>query len=130
MRTVEDIIALLGGPEPAARHCGIGTEAVRKWRQARAIPAKHWPAILAATGLALTDLPGASPAPAAANAAPTPPETHPAMTQPDTIPEGATACLVLGDGIVRWGRGFGAHTPSPGAGAVGGVCFNTGMTGY
>ena len=50
MRSVEEIIDLLGGPEAAAGRCGVGTEAIRKWRQARAIPAKHWPAILTATG--------------------------------------------------------------------------------
>ncbi len=125
-RTVEDIIALMGGPEAAAQRCGIGTEAVRKWRQARAVPAKHWPAILAATRLALADLPGAPPA-----------ESPVSMTDPDRIPEGqdgarapdgATACLVLGDGTVLWGSGFGAQTGAEGA--VGEVCFNTGMTGY
>ena len=120
MRTVEDIIGLLGGPETAARRCGVGTEAIRKWRQARAIPARHWPAILAATGLTLSELPGAPPV------AETPaPMAHPDMTKP----EGATACLVLGDGTVLWGIGFGAHTP-PGNPPVGEVCFNTGMTGY
>jgi carbamoyl-phosphate synthase small subunit len=50
-------------------------------------------------------------------------------TAPDAIPEGATACLVLGDGSVFWGRGFGAHTPAGNA-PVAEVCFNTGMTGY
>ena len=40
-------------------------------------------------------------------------------------PEGATGVLVLADGTVVWGRGFGAE----GAG-VGEVCFNTAMTGY
>jgi carbamoyl-phosphate synthase small subunit len=122
MRTVEDIVALLGGPEAAAQRCGIGTEAVRKWRQARAIPAKHWPAILAATGLALADLPGAPPAETPA------PMTPPPPPQTDSIPEGADACLVLGDGTILWGRGFGAHSAA--GGAVGEVCFNTGMTGY
>jgi len=40
-------------------------------------------------------------------------------------PAGATGCLVLADGTVIWGRGFGA------VGAmVGEVCFNTAMTGY
>lgn len=40
-------------------------------------------------------------------------------------PDGATGVLVLADGSVAWGRGFGA------AGlAVGEVCFNTAMTGY
>ncbi|MBO9726465.1 MAG: glutamine-hydrolyzing carbamoyl-phosphate synthase small subunit [Novosphingobium sp.] len=40
-------------------------------------------------------------------------------------PEGATGVLVLSDGHVVWGRGFGAV-----AEAVGEVCFNTAMTGY
>jgi len=40
-------------------------------------------------------------------------------------PEGATACLVLADGTVFWGRGVGAETST-----VGEVCFNTAMTGY
>ncbi len=116
MRTVEEIIALLGGPEAAAARCGVGTEAIRKWRQARAIPAKHWPAVLAATGLTLADLPG-TPAET--------PRTEPAMPAADTPPEGATGCLVLADGTVLWGRGFGAETAQ-----VGEICFNTGMTGY
>ncbi|WP_198371241.1 glutamine-hydrolyzing carbamoyl-phosphate synthase small subunit [Roseomonas rosulenta] len=116
MRTVEEIVALLGGPEAAATRCGVGTEAIRKWRQARAIPAKHWPAVLAATGLTLADLPG-TPAET--------PRTEPAMASPDTPPDGATACLVLADGTVFWGRGFGAE-----AAMVGEICFNTGMTGY
>ncbi|MCL4674001.1 MAG: carbamoyl phosphate synthase small subunit, partial [Sphingomonadaceae bacterium] len=40
-------------------------------------------------------------------------------------PKGATGCLVLADGTVLWGRGFGAS-----GSAVGEVCFNTAMTGY
>jgi carbamoyl-phosphate synthase small subunit len=40
-------------------------------------------------------------------------------------PEGATGVLVLSDGTVVWGRGFGAVGE-----AVGEVCFNTAMTGY
>ena len=40
-------------------------------------------------------------------------------------PKGATGCLVLADGTVIWGRGFGAT-----GSAVGEVCFNTAMTGY
>lgn len=40
-------------------------------------------------------------------------------------PPGATGVLVLADGTVIWGRGFGAH-----GSAVGEVCFNTAMTGY
>lgn len=40
-------------------------------------------------------------------------------------PVGATAVLVLADGYVAWGRGFGAQ-----GSAVGEVCFNTSITGY
>ena len=40
-------------------------------------------------------------------------------------PDGATAVLVLADGHIAWGRGFGAVGD-----AVGEVCFNTAMTGY
>jgi carbamoyl-phosphate synthase small subunit len=40
-------------------------------------------------------------------------------------PKGATGVLVLADGTVLWGRGFGAV-----GNAVGEVCFNTAMTGY
>ncbi len=40
-------------------------------------------------------------------------------------PSGATGVLVLADGTVVWGRGFGAAGAS-----VGEVCFNTAMTGY
>ncbi|HZH47749.1 MAG TPA: glutamine-hydrolyzing carbamoyl-phosphate synthase small subunit [Roseococcus sp.] len=122
MRSVEDILILLGGAEAAAAQCQVGTEAIRKWRQARFIPAKHWPAILDATGLSLADLP------------------RPAQDLPDKdtampdissqgashgVPEGATAVLVLDDGSVHWGVGFGAHGT-----CVAEICFNTGMTGY
>ena len=107
MANIDDIIDRLGGADAAARLTGVGLEAVRKWRQARAIPPKHWSTIMAATGLpveALSDAPAAEP----------------------DVPQGATAVLVLADGSAFWGRGFGAHT----AGRVGEVCFNTGMTGY
>ncbi len=40
-------------------------------------------------------------------------------------PNGATGVLVLADGAVIWGQGFGAEGV-----AVGEVCFNTAMTGY
>ncbi|MDE2517417.1 MAG: glutamine-hydrolyzing carbamoyl-phosphate synthase small subunit [Rhodospirillales bacterium] len=136
--TVEFIIDRLGGAEAAANLTGVGTEAVRKWRQARAIPARHWPAVIAATGLSLADLAGAPVLNAAAfsrAAAPSsqrPPMSEPAATPPqtgaDAIPPGATAALVLADGSVLWGRGFGAHTGA--TPRVGEVCFNTAMTGY
>ncbi|MDB5682537.1 MAG: carbamoyl-phosphate synthase small subunit [Sphingomonas bacterium] len=47
-------------------------------------------------------------------------ENHPARP-----PQGATGVLVLADGSLIWGRGFGAV-----GSAVGEVCFNTAMTGY
>ena len=40
-------------------------------------------------------------------------------------PKSATGVLVLADGTVLWGKGFGAA-----GAAVGEVCFNTAMTGY
>lgn len=113
MPSVSEIIDRLGGIDAAARLTGVGTEAVRKWRQAAAIPSRHWPAVIAATGLSLTDLQGGA-------AVPEPDESQP--------PQGATAALILADGAVFWGRGFGAHTNAPAP--VGEVCFNTGMTGY
>ncbi len=109
--SVDDVIARLGGAEAGARLLGVGTEAVRKWRQLRSIPSRHWPAVIAATGLALSDLPGAG--------------AQPEPTRGDAPPE-ATAALVLADGTVFWGRGFGAYAEA----AVGEVCFSTGMTGY
>jgi carbamoyl-phosphate synthase small subunit len=121
MQTVEAIIAILGGPEPAAARLGIGTEAIRKWRQARAIPAKHWPAVIAATGLALDDLPKATPR----TEPPVTDSMSPDATDPARAPEGATAVLVLDDGSVFRGRGFGAHGTT-----VAEICFNTAMTGY
>ena len=44
---------------------------------------------------------------------------------PKSQPDGATGVLVLADGTILWGIGYGAS----GAG-VGEVCFNTAMTGY
>ncbi|WP_376100296.1 glutamine-hydrolyzing carbamoyl-phosphate synthase small subunit [Roseomonas sp. CCTCC AB2023176] len=126
MQSVEQILTLMGGAAAAASRLGVGTEAIRKWRQARAIPAKHWPAVLGATGLALADLPRGDAASTPANApSPAPESPMPTTTDPDAVPEGATAALILSSGAVIWGRGFGA------AGSrVGEVCFNTSMTGY
>ena len=52
------------------------------------------------------------------------------MAEPKPIampakPDGATGVLVLANGEVAWGRGFGAE-----GAAVGEVCFHTAMTGY
>jgi carbamoyl-phosphate synthase small subunit len=113
--TVEELLARLGGAEAAAERLGVSTEAIRKWRQARTIPARHWPALIAATGLELSDLPGAA-------------RTAESAGPSDQPPPGATAVLVLADGTRFWGRGFGAHTGEEPP--VGEVCFTTGMTGY
>ena len=48
-----------------------------------------------------------------------------APANPSAAPSGATGVLVLADGTVLWGVGYGAS----GAG-VGEICFNTAMTGY
>jgi carbamoyl-phosphate synthase small subunit len=104
-KSIAELIDLLGGPDAAAELTGVTTEAVRKWRSADAIPSRHWPAIMAATGLGMKAFLRA-------------PESE--------IPAGATAALVLADGTVFWGRGFGA----PGVSKPSELCFCTGMTGY
>ncbi|MCC7280740.1 MAG: glutamine-hydrolyzing carbamoyl-phosphate synthase small subunit [Acetobacteraceae bacterium] len=114
--TVDGIIEAMGGAEATARRLGVGTEAVRKWRQAHSIPSRHWPSIIAATGLALADMPGADTI-----------ESATAMPDATTAPDGATAALALADGTVFWGRGFGAHSAGTEPAEI---CFNTGMTGY
>ena len=111
MLTVEEIVHRLGGPDAAASLLRVGTEAIRKWRQARAIPTKHWSAVVAATGLSFTDLQ---------------PQARAAMPDTNDVPAGASAVLMLADGTAFWGRGFGAHTDA----RVGEICFNTGMSGY
>jgi carbamoyl-phosphate synthase small subunit len=119
MMSVDSIIERLGGADSAARRLGVGTEALRKWRQNSAIPTRHWPVLIQLTGLTLSDMPGNTSTAVA-------PQESRAMSDPSSAPDGATACLVLADGGVVWGRGFGAH----GAGEPAEVCFNTGMTGY
>jgi carbamoyl-phosphate synthase small subunit len=126
--SIDYIIERMGGAEAAARLTGVGTEAVRKWRQSRAIPSRHWAAVARATGLTMADLQTIPPDQASA----------PMTDQTDPVPAGATAVLVLADGTFFWGRGFGANTaPANTAPAntasqcpVGEVCFSTGMTGY
>ncbi len=98
--SIDHIIERLGGADAAARLTGVGTEAVRKWRQSRAIPSRHWPAVMAATGLTMADLQTAFPDQASATM----------QHATDTVPAGATAVLVLADGSLFWGRGFGANT--------------------
>src|SRR5271163_3675483 len=91
--TVDSIIDRLGGAEAAAQLTGVGTEAVRKWRQSGAIPSRHWPAVIAATGLTLADL---SDAPALRTGA-TMPETAPA---PQAVPPVLGPRGVASDGVV------------------------------
>src|ERR1700722_3150680 len=96
--TVDLIIDRLGGADAAARLTGVEPEAVRKWRQAGAIPSRHWPAVIAATGLSLADL---SDAPALRARSTMPetveaPQAVPSGLVPDSlVPPGATAALVL-----------------------------------
>ncbi len=115
--SVETIIDRLGGAQEAARLAGVGTEAVRKWRQARVIPSKHWTAIIGATGLGLADLQAAAV------------EGGDEAELAEVAPAGATAALVLADGTLLWGRGFGAYT-SDATHGIGEICFCTGITGY
>ena len=122
--SIDHIIERLGGADAAARLTGVGTEAVRKWRQSRAIPSRHWPAVAAATGLTMADLQTSSPEQGNVSMQ----EATDSAPAGDSVPDGATAVLVLADGTVFWGHGFGAntHATTP----VGEVCFSTGMTGY
>jgi carbamoyl-phosphate synthase small subunit len=104
--SIAELIDRLGGADAAATLTGVTTEAIRKWRSAGAIPSRHWPAIMAATGLSMDDLPR--------------------LAGESDTPPGATAALVLADGSVFWGRGFGAF----GISKPSELCFCTGMTGY
>ena len=115
MISINHIIERMGGADVAAQLTGVGPEAVRKWRQNNAVPSRHWPAVIAATGLTIADLQSSS-------------QPMKAAMPEDTAPEDATAALVLADGTILWGRGFGAHTGS--LNPVGEVCFSTGMSGY
>ncbi|MBS1062281.1 glutamine-hydrolyzing carbamoyl-phosphate synthase small subunit [Gluconobacter wancherniae] len=115
---IDRIIEKAGGAEQIAALAGVGLEAVRKWRQSRMVPTKHWPAMLRVPGIELQDLNPTD------NSAPIRQERE--TDVPNTCPTGANAALVLADGTILWGRGFGAHT----GGAVGELCFSTGMTGY
>ena len=103
---IEEILRRLGGADAAATLTGVSPEAVRKWRSANAIPPRHWSAICAATGLTMADF-----------------SAPPADSE---VPPNATAALVLADGSIFWGRGFGAF----GVTAPSELCFNTGLTGY
>ncbi|MCC7426087.1 MAG: glutamine-hydrolyzing carbamoyl-phosphate synthase small subunit [Alphaproteobacteria bacterium] len=96
MLTIDSILARLGGPEAAARLCNVSTEAIKKWRQARAIPARHWPAIARETGLSLDAIAAHAEPGAATSAAPNtgstgraPPSAAPATSLPRPQPGAA-----------------------------------------
>ncbi|CAI9121828.1 glutamine-hydrolyzing carbamoyl-phosphate synthase small subunit [Brytella acorum] len=127
---IDSIIAKVGGPEAMASLTGVGLEAIRKWRQARAIPSKHWTALLRQPDITLSDLTPDDLIPNDLTSGDPTPESSQDRSETavnDTPPDGATAALVLADGTVLWGRGFGAHTSGA---AIGELCFSTGMTGY
>lgn len=131
--SIDSIIARLGGSEATASLTGVGTEAIRKWRQAQAIPARHWPVIAQAAGLSLEDLRPASTV--TDRHSPATGSSKTGTSMPDARPDGATAALVLADGSVFWGKGFGAFTPAQSAAenagqSMGEICFSTSMTGY
>lgn len=107
--SIDSIIARLGGPEATASLTGVGTEAIRKWRQAQAIPARHWPVIAQAAGLSLEDFRPAStvtdrPSPSTGS-------SKTGTPMPDARPDGATAALVLADGSVFWGKALAPLPP-------------------
>jgi carbamoyl-phosphate synthase small subunit len=112
MPDLDPLIDQAGGPERVAALCGVSTEAVRKWRERGAVPGRHWAALAAAARVPLSRLASAA-------------EADEASENVGAEPDQATALLVLADGTVFRGRGFGAT-----ASAVGEVCFNTAMTGY
>ena len=118
--SIDHIIERLGGADAAARLTGVGTEAVRKWRQSRAIPSRHWPAVIAATGLTMADLQTASPDQASATDATTRPTPFPRAPPPSWCWRMA-ACS---------GAAASAPTPRQPQRRSGEVCFSTGMTGY
>lgn len=114
MMNIDTIISHLGGTEEAARITKVSTEAIRKWKQARAIPSRHWATIIQATGLTLQDLQ---------------PEEYNNSELNTNRPSKATAVLLLEDGTILWGTGFGAYSSKDNL-ALGEICFSTGMTGY
>jgi len=105
--TVDDIIDRRGAD--AAAGLGVAPRRFESGGSRTHPPATGRPA--GRDGLALHDLPGAH-----------------RRTDPDALAAAGRRdrALVLGDGAVLWGRGFGATRRPP----VGEVCFNTGLTGY
>ncbi len=118
MTDIDTVISKLGGIEEAAKITKVSTEAIRKWKQAHAIPSKHWATIIQATGLTLKDL-----QPNENN------DNDNFAKLNNTRPAKADALLLLKDGTIFWGIGFGAYSSEKNL-ALGEICFSTGMTGY
>lgn len=128
---IDSLIQKAGGLPALMQVTGVGHEAVRKWRQAGTIPAKHWPVLLSVKGISLDDLTRSAPSSGVSKASTrgvatmtaSRPENAPASAK---LQDGADAVLVLADGTIFQGKGFGAHNKA----VVGELCFSTGMTGY
>jgi len=52
--TLDEILTELGGRDRAGEFCGIQNDAIKKWFKAGRIPPKHWQAIVAETGGAVS----------------------------------------------------------------------------
>jgi len=50
---IADLIEKAGGSEAVSSGCKVSTDALRKWREAGAVPAKHWPWFAATLGWSL-----------------------------------------------------------------------------
>ncbi|CAK7192043.1 Carbamoyl-phosphate synthase small chain [Commensalibacter sp. Nvir] len=110
---IDTIISRLGGIEQTARITKVSPEAIRKWKQSKAIPSKHWSVIIQETGLKLSDL--------------QPEDTNDTLS--NVCPDGVNAVLILQDGEILWGKGFGAYSLKTNL-PIGEICFSTSMTGY
>jgi carbamoyl-phosphate synthase small subunit len=50
---IEELIAKAGGKDVVAAGCRVSTDALRKWIDAGAVPARHWPWFAATLGWSL-----------------------------------------------------------------------------
>ena len=59
MLTVDALLEEAGGADKAAAGCDVTVDATRKWRDAGAIPSRHWLWFAKATGRAVEQIAGA-----------------------------------------------------------------------
>lgn len=59
-----DLIHRAGGDEKVANACGVTPDALRKWREAGRVPAKHWSIVAALAGATLDEVAAAKLKPA------------------------------------------------------------------